>query len=148
MKVKPVIAVAILALSVSGLAVAKPVSSDSYTPPERLTCSNVNGKVSCEGFSRQYLVEDSYIADFKGSDVAFVFVSGAAYYNSDKSEADIFFSYRNSDGKTVKLKTVNFNMRPDLVDGSWLQVQDDLYVCTEGYMSCPIVSADSISKHN
>lgn len=146
MKGKAIVAAAILALSVSGFASAKQISTDGYTPPERLTCSNVNDKVSCEGFNRAYLVEDNYIADFKGTDVAFVFVSGAAYYNSDKTEADIFYTYRNSDGKTVKLKTVNFNMRPDLENGSWVAQEDDLYVCTEGYMSCPIVPADLISK--
>ena len=68
MKGKAIIAAAILALSVSGLVSAKQISSDGYTPPERLTCSNVNDKVSCQGFNRSYLVEDNYIADFKGTD--------------------------------------------------------------------------------
>jgi hypothetical protein len=100
----------------------------------------VQGKLNCEGFSHQYLVEDTYTADLDDKDQVFAFASGAAYYNADKTEATVFFTYRNSNDKVVKVKSANTSIRPDFENGSWTKVHKDLYVCKEGYMQCPITS--------
>lgn len=142
MKLKNIIVSTITALSL-GLSMASfagYAGVNNYYPPERIDCTLDNNKLNCEGFNHQYLVEDTYTADLSTKDQTFAFASGAAYFTPDKSEATVFFTYRNSHFKTVKIKSVTTGIRPDFENGSWTKVQDDLYVCKAGYMHCPITS--------
>jgi hypothetical protein len=142
MKLKSILVGTLSALSL-GLALnsfAGHINTNNYYPPERINCSLHDGKLACEGFNHQYLVEDTYTADFSGKDQVFAFFSGAAYYTPNKGDATIFFTYQNSHAKSVKLKTVSPRIRPDFENGNWTKVHDDLYVCKEGYMSCPITA--------
>jgi hypothetical protein len=143
MELKAIIISAIATLSL-GFAAAGNAASSNYTPPERINCSLVNGKMNCEGISHQYLIEDTYTAKLDATDQAFSFSSGAAYFNEDKSEATVFFTYRNSNLKVVKVKSANTSIRPDFENGDWVKVHEDLYVCKSGYMQCPITSLPSV----
>ncbi len=142
MKFRTLLTTAIATLSLGFVTTSFAATSDanSYYPPERIHCSLIQGRLNCEGFSHQYLIEDTYTADMDDNDQVFAFSSGAAYYNGDKSEATVFFTYRNSNFKNVKLKTSVTSIRPDLDNGYWIKVDDDLYVCKDGYMHCPITS--------
>ncbi len=139
MELKTIIVSAIATLSL-GFTAATLASTNNYFPPERIHCSLVQGKMNCEGFSHQYLVEDTYTADLDDKDQAFAFASGAAYYNADKTAANVFFTYRNSKTKVVKVRSANTAIRPDFENGNWTKVHDDLYVCKDGYMHCPITA--------
>jgi hypothetical protein len=147
MKLTALITTAIATLSIGFMTTSFAASAaDSYYPPERIHCSLLNGKLNCEGYSHQYLVEDTYTADMDETDQVFAFSSGAAYFNADKSEATVFFTYRNSNFKNVKLKTSVTSIRPDLENGYWIKVDDDLYVCKDGYMHCPITALPARHK--
>lgn len=137
------VAATLAALSL-GVATAAPITN--YVPPERIDCMLDKGKLRCEGFAHQYLVEDTYTADLDDKDQVFNFASGAAYYNTDKSQATVFFTYRNANFKNVKVKSANTTIRPDFENGAWVRVQDDLYVCKAGYMQCPITSLPAERK--
>ena len=145
MKLKAIIVGTVTALSLSFAmtSFAGYKGDNSYYPPERINCSLESNKLSCEGFNHSYLVEDTYTADLTNKDQVFSFTSGAAYFTQDKSESTVFFTYRNSHFKTVKIKSVTTNIRPDFENGSWTKVHDDLYVCKAGYMHCPITSLPS-----
>lgn len=143
MEFKNIIMTTFAALSLSAISIASAAPAINYIPPERIHCMLDQGKLNCEGFAHQYLVEDTYTADFDDKDQVFSFSSGAAYYNADKSEATVFFTYRNANFKNVKLKSAITSIRPDFNNGSWVRVQDDLYVCKSGYMQCPITSLPS-----
>lgn len=136
---------AAISLSVSTLVFAGS-SQANYHPPERISCSKINGKLVCEGFLHQYLIEDTFTADLDDKDQVFSFASGVAYYNTDQSEATVFYSFRNSHNKVVKLKSAVSSIRPDIENGSWEAVQDDLYVCKAGYMQCPITSLPNVDR--
>lgn len=145
MELKILVAGLVSALAFSVCAPALASSSQAnYYPPERISCSKINNKLSCEGFLHQYLIEDTYTADLDDKDHVFSFASGAAYFNADKSEATVFYSFRNASNKVVKLKSAVTSIRPDLENGSWEEVQDDLYVCRSGYMQCPITSLPNV----
>jgi hypothetical protein len=135
MKFRSIITAGIAALSLGFTAAA--VAGSTVYPPERINCLVENNKLSCEGFDHQYLVEDTKTADLDNKDENFTFVSGVAFADNDK--ASIFFTYRNSHFKNVKLKTTSTDIRPDLQNGSWKQRTRDMYVCKEGYMNCPII---------
>jgi hypothetical protein len=143
MKLKTIIISAMAALSLGFAVTSVIASNNNYYPPERVHCLLEQGRMDCEGFSHQYLVEDTYTADLDDSDQVFSFASGAAYYNADKSEANVFFTYRNSNNKIVKLRSAVTSIRPDFENGNWTKVQNDLYVCKDGYMHCPITSLPS-----
>lgn len=128
--------VSVLSLGIAAAAMA----GNSYYPPERINCAITGGKLSCEGFNHAYLVEDTYTADLGNKNQVFAFVSGSAYFTPDKSEARVFFTYRNAHNKTVKIRSVNNSIRPDFENGRWSNVSGDLFVCKDGYMHCPITS--------
>ena len=143
MKLKSIIVGTITALSLSFVMssfAGLTGGQNSYYPPERINCTANNGKLTCEGFNHQYLVEDTYTADLGSKDQVFAFYSGAAYFTPDKSEATVFFTYRNSHNKSVKIKSTSTSIRPDFENGTWTNVSGDIYVCKEGYMQCPITS--------
>jgi hypothetical protein len=139
-------AAAVLSLSFSAISFAGYSSANNYYPPERVHCTKTNNKLNCEGFNHSYLVEDTTTADFDDQDQVFAFSSGAAYYNQDKTQATIFFTYRDSNFKVVKLRSANTAIRPDFENGNWVKVQNDLYVCKAGYMHCPITSLPEVSR--
>src|SRR3990167_9318591 len=106
MKIKCALScVAALVMGMNGVAHA----SGDYFPPERLHCTmDALRKVTCEGFSKQYLVEDAYTVNFPaGKDVSLTFTSGVAYFTADQKETSIFFTYKDAQNRTMKLKTVN-----------------------------------------
>lgn len=146
MKLKAIIirAVTVMTMGFIVAPVSAIAASGSYYPPERIHCTVNDHKLSCEGFNRQYLVEDAYTADFhRNKEQVFSFMSGAAYFNSNRSEATVFYTYNNSQHKNVKLRSASTIIRPDFDKGNWVKVQEDLYVCKAGYMQCPIISAPS-----
>jgi hypothetical protein len=147
MKLKAIIASAIATLSLGFATTSVAIASDNYYPPERINCSRVSGKLECQGFMHQYLVEDVSTADFDGNDQVFTFISGVAFYNADKSEASIFFTYRNAHNKTIKLKSISSRIRPDFERGDWVVLAEanDIYECLGGYMRCPITSLPAIN---
>jgi len=114
-------------------------AAGDYFPPERIHCSRTNdaAKPVCTEFNRQYLTEDVATNIEVGKDEVFSFASGSAYYTPDNAVA-VFFTYKNPHFKTVKLKTVNASIKPDLANGSWRKISGDLYICDAGYMHCPI----------
>lgn len=117
-------------------------ASGDYFPPERVHClMNSVNKLTCDGFSRQYLIEDTYTVNFPvGKDVSLYFSSGVAYYTPGQKEFSIFFTYKDVNGKSVKLKTINTAIKPDVKNGAWKQFKDEFYTCDTGYMSCPITN--------
>ena len=142
MKLKTIIVGTITALSM-GLVMtsfAGKQGGNNYYPPERIHCSLDHDKLNCEGFNHQYLVEDAYTADLNGKDQVFAFASGSAYLTADQADSTVFFTYRNSHFKTVKIKSASAGIRPDLENGKWTKMNNDLYVCKSGYMNCPITS--------
>jgi hypothetical protein len=143
MKIKhAVTGLAALIVGLSGVVHA----AGDYFPPERIHCamSSAN-KLSCEGFSKDYLVEDTYTVNFPaGKDVSLYFKSGVAYFTPDQSEMSIFFTYKDINDKTVKLKTVNNSIRPDLTNGAWKKFKQEFYTCDSGYMSCPITNLPGV----
>src|SRR5262245_42061031 len=114
MKLKAIVGSA-LAITLGLGSVAYAGGSD-YFPPERINCkTNSVGRLNCSDFNRNYLVEDTYTADFPaGKDVVFNFNSGVAYHTPNESQWTVFFTYKDTHGKNVKLKTVNESIRPDL----------------------------------
>lgn len=139
MKLRTIIVSTVAALSF-GVAISAN-AADTYYPPERIHCALSNNKLACEGFNRQYLVEDTYTADLSTKDQTFAFKSGVVYFTPDKSQASMFFTYRDAKHKLVKLKSASPSIRPDFENGNWIKMDEDLYVCKDGYMHCPITSA-------
>ena len=149
MKLKAIIIRAATVISL-GFIVA-PLSAfaapSSYYPPERVHCTYTNQELSCEGFNHQYLVEDTHTADFDNNrDQVFSFESGAAYYNSDRTEVSVFYTYNNSQHKNVRLRTASTSIRPDFEHGNWVRTAADIFRCDSGYMQCPITSLPSNHK--
>lgn len=136
MKIKALIAT-VLTLGINSAAFA----FTDYYPPERLSCNLTNNKLTCSDFNRNYLMEDTYTADFNKGEEMFHFGSAVAYFA--QNEASIFFTYHDNDNKMVKLKTVNTSIKPNLTKGQWKRVTDDIYTCDVGYMSCPITNLPS-----
>jgi hypothetical protein len=136
MKIKILIGT-VLTLGISSAAFA-------FNAPERITCGLESGRLNCSELNRNYLVEDVYSANFpKGKSITFNFNSAAAYFSTGMQEATVLFTYRNSASKMVRLKTAESSIKPDLRRGAWRKVNEDLYVCDEGYMSCPIINLPS-----
>lgn len=138
MKLKTLIISTIAAaLGISGMAFA----ANDYFPPERLHCSVDNvGKLTCSDFNRKYLVEDTYTADFpQGKQVLFMFSDGVAYF-TNQDEWQIFYTYKDTSGKNVKLKTTSYSIKPDIQNGKWIKFKEEYYSCNASYMSCPIIS--------
>ena len=140
MKLRTIVVATMAALTLGVVGASYAGVSSNYYPPERIHCGLDSNKLNCEGFNRKYLTEDTHTADFGTRDQSFSFTSGAAYFTPDKSEATVFFTYRNSHHKNVKFKTTATSIRPDFEYGNWTKVSDDLYVCKSGYMKCPITS--------
>lgn len=139
MSLKTIIVSAIaMSLGISSIAFA----ANDYFPPERIRCSVDNiGKLSCNDFNRKYLVEDTYTADFpSGQEVVFLFGTGVAYYDT-QDQWQVFYTYKDSTGKSVKLKSISYSIKPDIQTGAWIKYKDEFYNCTAGYMSCPIFNA-------
>lgn len=139
MKLRTIITSLTAALSLGAAISAS--AAISYYPPERIHCALKDSKLACEGFNRQYLVEDTYTADLNSEEKSFSFKSGIAYFTPDKSQASMFFTYRDHNHKLVKLKSASPNVRPDLKHGNWIKMDEDLYACKDGYMHCPITTA-------
>ena len=101
MKLNYVISLAALTIGLSSTAFA----GLDYFPPERMNCKlDQANQLSCDGFSRQFLVEDSFAADFpNGKSQVVHFVSGAAYL-TPTGEASVFYTYNDNAGKMVKLE--------------------------------------------
>lgn len=142
MKLKNIFGSAVvLALGVSGVAFA----SGDYYPPERLHCKqDTMGKLVCAEFNRDYLIESTHTADLPpGKDMVFVFASGTAYA-TNMNEWSVFYTYKDSTSKNVRLKTVSTSIKPSFSGSSWVK-NKDFYSCTNGYMSCPITNLPSRS---
>ncbi len=107
MKLKSILVGMVTTITLGLGAVVFAQSVNSYYPPERINCNLDGARVSCEGFNHQYLAEDTYTANFDGKEQTFAFASGAAYYNSDRSEVSVYYTYKNSEAKNVKLKTIS-----------------------------------------
>ena len=134
MKLNHVLGLTALTLGLSTTACA----GLDYFPPERMNCKlDQTNQLICDGFNRQFLVEDAFSVDFpNGKSQVVHFVSGAAYV-TPVGEASIFYTYNDNAGKMVKLKTTTSKIQPDLAF-SWKQLNSDIYTCTAGYMQCPI----------
>ena len=135
----------LLVVSVSNVVYADHVSS--YYPPERISCQ-LNGydKLYCGEINRRYLVEDMTTANLEhGRDNVFYFVSAAAYVTPNNTEARVFFTYKDSQSKLVKLRTLTTSIWPDLKHGNWKKINDDIYVCDTGYMNCLVTNHHHIS---
>lgn len=137
-----------IGMVVSLLVLSQAALANTYYPPERIHCKlNETNQLSCGDFNRQYLAEDTYTVDFQnGKEQILYFVSGAAYFTDHQESASIFYSYHDARGKMVKLKTINSSLRPDFVNGSWKFLKDNIYVCDNSYMSCPITNTAVKSK--
>ena len=81
-------------------------------------------------------------------DETFLFHTGVAYFTPDLNESSVFFTYKNSFGKAVKIKTTSTQIRPNLKVGSWYQHRSDktIYQCDAGYMNCPITNLPGALK--
>lgn len=139
MKLKMIITSAALAFGLSGVAFA-----NDYYAPERLHCKlDAMGKLSCADFNRTYLIEHTYTAEFPSANVqTFSFATGVAYQTND--EWVVFYTYKNTYGKNIVLKTTNTSMQPNMTTGAWKNYKN-IYTCEAGYMSCPITSLPSQS---
>ncbi len=140
MKLRTIIisSISVLSLGFAAVSFAGLKGENNYYPPERINCSLDHNRLSCEGFNKQYLVEDTYTADLSSKEQAFAFKSGVAYFTADHNEATVFFTYRDAKNKIVKLKSVHTSVRPDFTNGNWVKMDEDLFVCKDGYMNCPI----------
>lgn len=138
MKLKAMIAACVLASGLSTLAQAQALT---FSPPERVNCHiNAAQKLNCDDFDRLYLMEDTFNADFQhGKEQAFHFASAAAYLSPGEHTSTVFFTYHNSQSKFVKLKTIPVTAFPDLENGHWKKLTNDIYTCDAGYMSCDIL---------
>ncbi len=138
MKLKQMIGCAI-AITM-GLGSIAAIASSDYYPPERLHCRVDNaGKLTCSDFNRKYLVEDTYTADFPaGKEIIFTFATGAAY-STPQNEWAVFYTFKDTHSKMVKLRTTNTDIQPSLKNGAWKK-NKDLYTCSAGYMSCGITN--------
>lgn len=118
-------------------------AASNYAPPERLQCTvSDSGILSCSNFNRSYLTEGLFSADIPhGKEMVYAFVQGYAF-QAGQHEWGVFYTYRNVNGKTVKLKSINVTIMPDLAGGKWKQYKD-IYTCTTGYMTCPITNLPS-----
>jgi|GEM_PF-2121463 hypothetical protein len=138
MKLKTIIGSAVaLTLGLGGVAFA----AGDYFAPERMHCKIDNaGKLSCSDFNRSYLTEDTHTAQLPpGKDLVFNFATGAAYFDEGSNAWTVFFTYKDTSSKNVKLRSVNTSIQPDLKNGAWKK-NKDIYTCTAGYMSCPITN--------
>jgi hypothetical protein len=133
-----------LTLGLCGVAFA----ATDYFPPERINCKlNEVAQLSCEGFDRQYLSEDTYTVDFPpAKEMTLFFVKAVAYFDLRTNEASVFYTYNNSAHRMVKLKTINTQMRPDLTFQAWTKFMDNIYNCEAGYMQCPITNLPTHSR--
>jgi hypothetical protein len=128
-------------LFIAGLGNVAYASIESYYPPERINCRlNEANRLTCDGFNREVLTEDTTTVDFPaGKDEMLGFHSAVAYFTPDHNQATLFFTYHNAKQKMVKLKTMDVAARPDMTNGSWKKFKDDIYTCHAGYMNCSFV---------
>lgn len=141
MKCKFIIGMAALTLGMGSVVYA----AGDYFPPERINCTMADGKLTCQEFNRQYLIENTTTADWGDKDQTFTFYSGNAFFAPSMDKITVFYTYKNSNNKNVTLKTFNTTIRPDLANGNWIKLEDDLYTCNTGYMHCPITNLPSRS---
>lgn len=127
-----------MTLGLSSLGHATPVT---YYPPERIDClMNETHHLSCNPLNREFVVENMTDTDLgQGESATFHFMKAIAYLPTVTHEAQIEFVYHNNEGKLAKLHTVNPASRPDLKNGYWRQLADQLYLCEAGYLNCPIL---------
>ena len=144
MKLKAIVG-SVLFLALGNMAYA---DGGRYAPPERINCTvNNASQLVCNGFNRQYLIEDKTTADLeKGKTETFYFTSGVAYFTPSMNEASVYFSYNNSKFKIVRLKTVNSSIHPNIQSGDWEKFKDDIYVCDTGYMGCTITNLPTVAQ--
>lgn len=142
------VSVLTVTLGMSGLAHAR--NNAVYNPPERISCSmKASQQLTCGDFNRRYLSEGLYTADFnQGQDQSFSFSTAAAYFTTNHQQARVFFTYRNGQGKMVRLETFDTSIQPDLASGSWkaLNSNNDIYTCNEGYMNCGITNLPGATR--
>lgn len=144
MKMKNIIGTA-LALTL-GMSTVIAFAFNDYYPPERIRCGLQKGRLACNDFNRRYLSEDATNVDFpKGKEMTFHFETAVAYITTQKDAATVFFTYRESSEKMVKLKTIDTSIMPDFAKGAWAKINNELYICTEGYMSCPVTNLPSLT---
>ena len=143
MRLPVLISALALTLGLSGIAHA----ASDYYPPERLHCKATESGFKCDNFNRQYLIEDISSNGLPSDkDAVYNFTSGTAYYTPDQRQAAVFFSYHDSQGNKIRLRTVNYDIKPNLQTGSWQKFKDDIYQCNAGYMSCPITNLPGIIR--
>ena len=140
MKMKAIVGSA-MALAL-GFGCAAHAGTDSYSPPERIHCHlDDANQLSCDKFDRTFLVEDGYNLNVpKNQDVVLAFRSAAAYFNTNKDTASVFFTYGPANSY-VKLRTTVSNMGPDVENNkNWSRLDNSRYIykCTNSYMSCSI----------
>lgn len=145
MKLKTIVASTISVLTI-GLASVTSAYADIYYPPERIHCWINNHKLTCEGFNHQFFAEDTYTADLTSKDQLFSFKSAVAYFTPDQSQVSVFVTYHDSHHKMVKLKSTSTHIRPDLNNGQWTKMDEDLYLCRGGYMHCPVTTSADMKK--
>lgn len=111
-----------------------------YYPPERIDCvMNVAHHLECYGYNQDVLVQDVSTVDLPvGGDVTAHFSSAVAYLTPDHSESSIFFTYRDTKQKMVRLKTLDAYAKPVWESGHWKKINDEIYTCDSGYMNCSI----------
>ena len=138
MKLKKIV-VSCISIGLGLVSVAALAATD-YFPPERLLCKVDNASnLTCSDFNRKYLMEYTHTADFPaGKEIVFTFSSGTAYFTS-QHEWSVFFTYKNTTGKNIRLTSVNTTIHPNIDVGAWKK-HPDFYTCTAGYMSCPITN--------
>ena len=146
MKLKMIVG-SVIALTL-GLGNIAHAGQGNYTPPERINCSlNSASQLVCNGFNRQYLVEDRTTAELeKGKSETFYFTSGVAYFTPSMNEANIFFTYTSNKFKLVKLKTINASIHPNVQKGDWEKFKEDIYTCDAGYMGCTLTNLPAFAK--
>ena len=113
-----------------------------YNPPERISCTLDNAhQLICQGFDHQYLVEDTDTSNLKDmNNEVFDFAAGKAYLSPTQDSSTIFFTYKNAQFPSIKLRTVIPTTLPDFANGDWKKISDDIYTCDTSYMQCPFVN--------
>lgn len=138
MKLKLILTGSILAVGLVNVAIAG--RTTHFNPPERMDCvMNVSRHLECNGFNHDILEHDVSTVDLPvGGDVTVHFSSAVAYLTPDHTESSIFFTYRDTKQKMVRLKTLDAYAKPVWESGHWKKINDEIYTCDSGYMNCSI----------
>lgn len=116
---------------------------NEFYPPERIDCKLIGlDHFSCEGYDRRILGEDATNAELqRDQENTFFFVYALAYFQPNQPNATVYFNYNDSKLKTVRLKTTDVMLHPDVHNGSWKKLQEGVYACNESYMTCSLTTA-------